>query len=154
MFAASSNSCHYYPLLLLKHKFQTLIKHCILSFLFAWNCSPSISLTIPVSIVLTKLNTITQRVAFEEYVRAHFSLFSHSLSVVHIFSVLLCICVCVSVVAFISVRYDLKRVTLSHSPSRWLSYATINKLNLCWMLCESSVENAFSALQIQTNCIR
>lgn len=151
MFAASSNSCHYYPLLLLKHKFQTLIKHCILSFLFAWNCSPSISLTIPVSIVLTKLNTITQRVAFEEY--ALTSLFFLILYLwFTFFSVLLC--VCVSVVAFISVRYDLKRVTLSHSPSRWLSYATINKLNLCWMLCESSVENAFSALQIQTNCIR
>lgn len=153
MFAASSNSCHYYPLLLLKHKFQTLIKHCILSFLFAWNCSPSISLTIPVSIVLTKLNTITQRVAFEEY--ALTSLFFLILYLwFTFFSVLLCMCVCVSVVAFISVRYDLKRVTLSHSPSRWLSYATINKLNLCWMLCESSVENAFSALQIQTNCIR
>lgn len=151
MFAASSNSCHYYPLLLLKHKFQTLIKRCILSFLFAWNCSPSISLTIPVSIVLTKLNTITQRVAFEEY--ALTSLFFLILYLwFTFFSVLLC--VCVSVVAFISVRYDLKRVTLSHSPSRWLSYATINKLNLCWMLCESSVENAFSALQIQTNCIR
>lgn len=151
MFAASSNSCHYYPLLLLKHKFQTLIKHCILSFLFAWNCSPSISLTIPVSIVLTKLNTITQRVAFEEY--ALTSLFFLILYLwFTFFSVLLC--VCVSVVAFISVRYDLKRVTLFHSPSRWLSYATINKLNLCWMLCESSVENAFSALQIQTNCIR
>lgn len=151
MLAASSNSCHYYPLLLLKHKFQTLIKRCILSFLFAWNCSPSISLTIPVSIVLTKLNTITQRVAFEEY--ALTSLFFLILYLWFTFFLLYC-CVCLWWLSSPFVMTSNESLSLSLSPSRLLSYATINKLNLCWMLCESSVENAFSALQIQTNCIR
>lgn len=69
-------SCHYYPLLLRKHKFQTLVKHYILSGCFffsrrwiALGFASLVRLHTLTHLYTNKLNTITQSVALEKYAR-------------------------------------------------------------------------------------